>query len=72
MTPDRKAVRVTMDSPLDFGLVNQACVAQHELYSALRQSGFTRIEALYIITRSSVEMTRLEWCASHDDAGSPN
>lgn len=60
-----------MDTPPPgFGLLNGSCVMQHEWFSALRQAGFSRMEALYIITRPSVEMTRLQWAAENPE-GSP-
>lgn len=55
-----------MDAPPGFGLVSTACISQHEWYTNLRGAGFTRYEALYIITRPSVEITRLEWASSRD------
>lgn len=60
-----------MDASAGYGLVNGACVAQHEWYASLRASGFTRAEALYIITRPSVEMTRLQWSTEQRDGGWP-
>ena len=57
--------------PQGYGMVNAACVAQHEWYRGLRDSGFTRCEALYIVTRPSVEMARLEWGAGREDGGQP-
>jgi hypothetical protein len=54
-----------------FGLISMACISQHEWYAALRSSGFTRLEALYIITRPSVESARLQWCADHPDGDEP-
>lgn len=54
-----------MDVPQEFGVVDGACVAQHEWYSALRNAGFTRLEGLYIITRPSVELVRLQWETDH-------
>lgn len=53
------------------GMINGACVAQHEWYSALRLAGFTRCEALYVVTRPAVEMARLEWCSRQPDGGQP-
>jgi len=61
-----------MDLPAGFGLVSAACIAQHEWFVSLREAGFTRAEALYIVTRPAVEAARLEWCASRPDGGSPN
>jgi hypothetical protein len=55
----------------DLGLVTAACVAQHEWYTSLRRAGFTRTEALYIVTRPSVESARLEWYAQHPDQAQP-
>lgn len=54
--------------PPGYGLVSMACVSQHEWYSALRGAGFTRMEALYIITRPSAEMARQQWLAENPDA----
>jgi hypothetical protein len=48
-----------------YGLVDAACVTQHEWFTALRAAGFTRLEALYIVTRPSVEMARQQWLAEH-------
>lgn len=62
---------MTDDASLNLGLVNAACVAQHEWYHSLRRAGFTRLEALYIVTRPSVENARLEWIAQHPDCGQP-
>jgi hypothetical protein len=58
-----------VETPPGYGLVNMACVAQHEWFSALRDAGFSRLEALYIVTRPSVESARLEWCDQHPDSG---
>jgi hypothetical protein len=55
-----------VDAPSEFGLVSSACISQHEWYVNLRGAGFSRHEALYIITRPSVEITRLEWTSSRD------
>ena len=57
--------------PPDWGMVDTSCIAQHEWYAGLRRSGFTRCEALYIVTRPSVEMARLEWNAQRADGGQP-
>jgi len=59
---------VRVDASQEYGLVNTACIAQHEWYAALRSAGFTRSEGLYIITRPSVESSRLEWLAMHPDS----
>jgi hypothetical protein len=58
-----------VDALPGFGQVTGMCVSQHEWYLSLRGAGFTRCEALYIITRPSVEITRLSWQAEHGDAG---
>jgi hypothetical protein len=58
-----------VDLPAGFGFIGIACVAQHEWFTSLREAGFTRTEALYIITRPAVETARLEWCAAQPDSG---
>lgn len=60
-----------MDMPPGYGLVSAACVSQHEWYSGLREAGFTRSEALYIITRPSVELARLQWTAERPGEATP-
>jgi hypothetical protein len=60
------------DSPHPgFGSLDVASVSQHEWYAALRRSGFTRMEALYIVTRSLVESARLSWLADNPDHAQP-
>ena len=54
-----------------FGQVDEAAIGQHEWYAALRRAGFTRMEALYIVTRSLVETTRLEWTARQPGEAQP-
>jgi hypothetical protein len=53
------------------GVVNAACLAQHEWYASLRRAGFTRLESLYIVTRPSVETARMDWIAAHPDHAQP-
>jgi hypothetical protein len=55
-----------------YGMVSTACIAQHEWYAALREAGFTRCEALYIITRPSVETARLQWSSERQEGPGPN
>jgi hypothetical protein len=43
----------------------------HEMFVMYRQAGFTRAEALYIITRPVAEVVRLEWHAGRDGGGVP-
>lgn len=58
------------DSPPGAGLgqLDVSAVSQHEWFASLRRAGFTRTEALYIVTRPSVEMIRLEWLTAHPHA----
>jgi hypothetical protein len=60
-----------VESPPGYGLVSSACISQHEWYTNLRQAGFSRSEALYIVTRPSVEITRLQWWADRADLDAP-
>jgi hypothetical protein len=60
-----------MPPRFDMGEVTTACVAQHEWFDGLCQAGFARWEALYIVTRPSVEMTRCQWVAANGERGQP-
>lgn len=61
----------TPHMPAGIGGLDGASISQHEWYASLRRGGFTRCEALYIITRPSVEFARLSWCAEHPDQSQP-
>lgn len=60
-----------MEFPHGLSQMSVSAALTHEYYKTLREAGFTRPEALYIVTRPTVEMVRLEWAAARADGGNP-
>jgi hypothetical protein len=53
------------------GEMDTSAIMYHEWFVSLRRAGFTRMEALYTLTRPIVETTRLEWVSQRPGRAQP-
>jgi hypothetical protein len=58
-----------VDAMPDLSPMAASAAVTHEMYEMYRVAGFSRAEALYIVTRPSVEIVRLEWFAARPGGG---